>query len=157
MFHFYRTKYDITYPLSVIYINKTLVEHEEINVIIQADASDETVNLYGLSGSMRFMVGSTEYSAPLQGSDFLSAKTGSLFLFISDNLPFGLYRAYLRGIKPLAGVCGRGLLGYTQGGNVLQCVEEHSVVLQVQSLPEDWRTGIISTAQQYAVDTIVRP
>jgi len=157
MFTIKKIRYDITYLVPIIYVNQILIEHEETSVTLQAATTYDTLELYGFSGSMRFVEDDlTEYNAPLQGSDFLTAKTGSLFILISENIPFGLYRSYLVDSALIPGVCGWGVLGCVQGGNNSRYIEEAPIVLQVQSLLDDWIPGIVST-QQYAVNTIVRP
>lgn len=156
MFTIKGTLYGITYLIPVIYINETLIEQEISGVKVQASNSSVLFDLYGVTGSMRFVTDSTEYTAPFQGSDFTTEKTGSLFIVVTEALSIGLHRGYLVNYIDIPGACGYGISGSIQAGNRSRLVADSGIVLQVQSLPGDWRSDLALTAQQYPVDTITR-
>lgn len=157
MFTLKRTRLGATYRIGVLYINETLIEQAIEDISIQATVDGELLDLFNIVGSMRFVTDSTEYIAPFSGEDFLEEKTGVLYVTITENLDPGIYRTYLVDYAVLPGVCGYGVLGAIQGGNRSMFILQVPVVVQVQSLPQDWRTEVALAAQPFAVSTIIRP
>lgn len=157
MFILEQTTYGITVPIAMIYVNDVQGEHAESDVTMTAEQSDDELDLVGMTGSMRFHDGTTEYTAPFQGSDFLSGKTGTLYIRITDTLAVGVYDARLQDTHPLYGVCGWGVSGMIQAGNVMAATQDLGLVVRIQSLPDDWETLAAIAAQPYGVPMITRP
>lgn len=157
MFYLHRTLKTVTIPVSLLVVEETLIEFAYTDLTFHATSADDILELYGLTGTMRFVSDSTEYTAPLDGGDFTTEKTGTLYLKITENLSSGLYRAYLKNSRVLPGACGYSVLGMMQGGNKVNVTVNMPLVIQVQSLPADWRSAATAAAQQYVVDTITRP
>lgn len=157
MFTLDRTEYGITTPVSMLYINEIQVEHEEPNLTLTAEQSDDTLELIGFTGTVRFYSGATNYTAPFQGSDFLTGKDGTLYIMITDDLAMGIYDGSLQEKVTLYGVCGWGISGMIQAGNISYAIHDLGIILRVQSLPTDWQTTVLAASQPYAVKTITKP
>lgn len=156
MFVFKRKRFGNTYPVPVFFINKTQEEQTFEHVLISASAEAETLELL-MSGTMRFVSETVEYIAPFTGSDFLVEREGTLSITITESLPAGLYQTFFINSLIFPGVCGYGLFGSVQGGQMSKFRHNTPIVLQVQALPENWETDIVVTAQPFAVPTIIRP
>jgi hypothetical protein len=156
MFVFQRTRYGNTYPVPVFFINKTQEEQTFENVTISASTDAETLELV-MTGTMRFVSETVEYVAPFDGSDFVTAREGTLYITITESLSAGLYQTFFVNSILIPGVCGYGLFGSIQGGQVSRFQHNTPIVLQVQALPEDWVSGVLATVQPYSVPTVIRP
>jgi hypothetical protein len=155
MFIFQRNRFGNIYPVPVFFINETQKEQTFENVIISATAEAETLELL-MTGTIRFVSETVEYVAPFIGDDFLTAREGTLYITITESLPAGLYQTFFINSIIFPGVCGYGLLGSIQAGQMSKFRQNTPLVLQVQSLPEDWGTDVLVTTQPYAVPTIIR-
>ena len=156
MFTFQRTRFGNTYPVPVFFINKTQEEQAFDSVTISASTDAETLELV-MAGSMRFVSESVEYVAPFDGSDFVTAREGTLYITITETLSAGLYQTFFLNALLIPGVCGYGLFGSIQGGQVSTYHTQTPIILQVQALPENWETSVLVTVQPYAVSTVIRP
>lgn len=155
MFTLFRERYGVSYQIPVIYINSLNEEYSFDDITVTSTLASETLSLV-MAGSMRFVADSVEYVAPFDGSDFLTEKTGTLYLTITEDLDTGLHQTYLLDSILIPGVCGFGVLGTIQGGQVTQYITESPIVVQVQALPENWLASAQSVAQPYIVSTIIR-
>lgn len=158
MFTLTQTYNGVAVPLSLLTLGGLNTEQAFPGISIVASQNKDSLDLVELVGTGRFVDdGEIEYPFPLQGSDFLTEKTGILYLTITEALDAGWHTGGLGNIVTLPGVCGYAGYGLIQPGNAIPYVMSLGILCRVYVLPDFWtlpETVVVGTP--YTVPTIIR-
>ena len=153
MFTILRIWYTVTAPCAIIPWDDATIPLNETGIQIQGTSELETLDWLGITGDLLFVTDTMTYPFPLQGSDFLTAKIGSLLFAAQGRQPDGLYTGKAVNRKNIYGVCGYGRTGEQQGGNVAPIFSEAGTLVQMQFYTIDGVSGV-TTALPYTVPIV---
>lgn len=158
MFTLTHTYNGVAVLLSLLTLGGLNTEQAFPGISILASQDDDILDLIGLVGTGRFVDDSeTEYSFPLQGSDFVTGKTGILYVTITEALDAGWHTGGLGGIAMLPGVSGYAGCGLIQPGNVISYPVSLGISCRIYVLPDFWTLSeTVTVGTPYTVPTIIR-
>lgn len=134
MFKAWQVWQGVDLPLSLLYVDSLDLPYTFPNIKIQATAAADRALVFDEGVTVSFVAESGTIFCPWQGTDFLTAKTGTLTV-TARNLPVGLHRSHLWNQQSFDGVYGGGMEGGGRFGDASILYEELPIFFQIQVLP----------------------
>lgn len=135
MFTMHLTYNSETLILPPLYVDTINQWYTWENVKIQADSGEDALVLPTVQATVIFVSGGTEYTFPLAGATFLTAKTGTLKVLIYQSLAAGIHTYSFMNQQTWLNMAGHRLAGMARYASKDVLSFPLATYIQVQVLP----------------------